>query len=370
MSKRQLVFIVACFVQGSFMYTMYYYQVAGKESWLTLLAGILIGLLVMVLYGELYRLHYDFEKDRAKDLVEINISVYGKFWGKAISLLFAGTFIISCSRMLREAGQFVAGNLLMGINWLFVLAVLIFLCWRAARNGVKYFASMGTITCLFMYIFTIVLFLLLLPHSKAYHLLPIGKESVNMYFKGVALCAALPFSELAALLMIAPEVRGMRRSNLKKELVYGMLAGAPFLLISVFRDTLVLGPLMSTFSYPGYEVIRLVNYKVFSNVESLYGIVILFMMFFKSALLFYTVIKVLARIFNIKEGPLLYLLVSVVMFVVSQNIAASNIMLTKLVMNYLPYILLSINAGVPFVTLVISVIQKKKRKKSLFENNL
>ncbi|MBR3919394.1 MAG: GerAB/ArcD/ProY family transporter [Clostridia bacterium] len=362
MSKRQFVFITACFVQGSFMYTMYYYQIAGNESWITLLAGILLGFAVAFLYGILYKMHFDKDSDSAKGLVEINMAVYGKSFGKLLSLLYVGTLLLSCSRMLREAGQFVAGNLLMGINWTYILAILVILCGWTAFYGVKYFASIGTVTCLFMYIFTIVLFALLLPHSKLYHLLPMGKEEIHTYFKGVSLCTALPFSELVAFLIIAPDVRGENRDNLKKELFYGILAGSPFLLVSVLRDTLVLGPLMGDFSYPGYEVIRLVNYKVFSNVESLYGIIIIFLMFFKSALLFYSVAKALVKILNCKGNPLFYASISCVLFFVSQIIADSNIKLSEVVLRRIPYILLSVNVGLPLITLLITKIKNAVKK--------
>ena len=126
MSKRQFVFITACFVQGSFMYTMYYYQVAKKESWITLVAGILLGLLIACIYGSLYKMHFNESTNTAKGLVEINMEVYGKSAGRMVSLLYIGTLFLSCSRMLRELGQFVAGNLLMGTNWIYILIILNF----------------------------------------------------------------------------------------------------------------------------------------------------------------------------------------------------------------------------------------------------
>lgn len=360
MSKRQFVFITACFVQGSFMYTMYYYQIAANESWLTLIGGILVGMLIASIYGKLYEMHYDKSSGCAKGLAEINEAVFGRFIGKFVSSLYVLTLVFSCSRMLREAGQFVGGNLLMGINWVFILVILVILCAFAAHNGVKYFASVGTATCLFMYIFTIVLFVLLLPHSEIDFLLPIGKASAGTYFRGISLCSALPFAELLALVVIAPDVKGNNRGNLKKELFYGILAGAPFILISVLRDTLVLGPLMSTFSYPGYEVIRLVNYKVFSNVESLYGIIIIFLMFFKSALLFLSITRLASKILGCKQNFLFYVAVAVVVFFVSQKMATSNVALSELVLKYAPYLLLAVNVALPGVTLIISYLKNKK----------
>lgn len=358
MSKKQFVFITACFVQGSFMYTMYYYQIVGREAWLTLTAGILLSFLIVSIYGALYKLHFDDKSNSSKSLAEINTTVYGKNFGKVISAVYVASLILSCSRMLREGGQFVAGNLLMGINWVYILAILVALCAWTAYYGIKYFAAVGTFTSIFMYCFTILLFLLLLPHSEIYHLLPIGKQSAEMYLKGTALCTAAPFSELIALLVIAHYIKGEKRNVLKKSLIYGILAGSPFLLLSVLRDTLVLGPLMGTFSYPGYEVIRLVNYNVFSNVESLYGIIVIFLMFFKSALHFLAISELLADILNCKKNVWFYAAVSIGMTFVSWQFADSNILLTEKVLKFIPYILLAINVGLPVVTLILSKIKR------------
>lgn len=363
MSKRQFVFITACFVQGSFMYTMYYYQVVKKESWITLVAGMLLGLLIAFIYGSLYKMHFDEGTNTAKGLVEINMDVYGKSAGRMVSLFYIGSLFLSCSRMLREAGQFVAGNLLMGMNWVYILVILVVLCAWTASYGIKYFASIGTLFCFFMYAFTIILFVLLIPNFKFYHLLPIGEETPQAYAKGVLLCTALPFSEISAFLILAPEVVGNKRSDLKKELCYGILAGSPFLLISVFRDILVLGPLTGYFSYPGYEVIRLINYKVFSNVESLYGIIIIFLMFFKSALLFYSIAKALSKVLNCKESPLFYAAVSFAVLFISQKMADSNIKLSEMVLNKAPYVLLSVNVGIPLVTLIFAKIKRKSKSR-------
>ena len=358
MSKRQFVFITACFVQGSFMYTMYYYQIVGREAWITLLAGILLSFLIVSIYGALYKSHFDEKSNSAKSLAEINTAVYGNNFGKVISLVYVASLVLSCSRMLREGGQFVAGNLLMGINWIYILIILVTLCAWTAYYGIKYFAAVGTFTSIFMYCFTILLFLLLLPYSEIYHLLPIGKQPLYTYIKGTFLCTSVPFSELIALLVIAHKIKGEKGSSLKKSFIYGILAGSPFLMLSVLRDTLVLGPLMKSFSYPGFEVIRLVNYNVFSNVESLYGIIVIFLMFFKSALHFLAISELLGHILKCKKNIWFYVAVSVGMTFVSWQLADSNILLTEKVLGFIPYILLAINVGVPIVTLIVIKIKK------------
>ena len=115
---------------------------------------------------------------------------------------------------------------------------------------------------------------------------------------------------------------------------------------------------MKSFSYPGFEVIRLVNYNVFSNVESLYGIIVIFLMFFKSALHFLAISELLGHILKCKKNIWFYVAVSVGMTFVSWQLADSNILLTEKVLGFIPYILLAINVGVPIVTLIVIKIKK------------
>ena len=91
MTRKQFIFIIACFIQGSSFYTMYYYHMAGNEAWLCLLAGILLGMLVAYLYGALG------DSYPSCCLVQINEAVFGRIPGKILSFFYLYTFIVSCS---------------------------------------------------------------------------------------------------------------------------------------------------------------------------------------------------------------------------------------------------------------------------------
>ena len=117
MTRKQFIFIIACFIQGSSFYTMYYYHMAGNEAWLCLLAGILLGMLVAYLYGALG------DSYPSCCLVQINEACFGRIPGKILSFFYLYTFIVSCSMTMRETSQFVAGDLLMETDWIPILTV-------------------------------------------------------------------------------------------------------------------------------------------------------------------------------------------------------------------------------------------------------
>lgn len=358
MTKRQFVFVIACFIQGSALYTMYYYHTIGNEAWISLICSILLGMLVVYLYSALCETH------PASCLVKINEEVYGKIPGKIISFLYIYTFIISCSLMMRETGQFVAGDLLMETDWVYILMIFVLACAWASNAGVRYFSSVSMFTCIFMYSFTVLFFLLLLPQIEIRHLLPIGEHSGTEYVQSISLCTAIPFSELAILMFLVPELRDDKaKKGLWKQFVLGILAGSPFIIITVLRDTLVLGPLLNTFSYPSYEVIRLINYKMFSHVESLYGALLIFLLFFKSAVIFYCITKAFTQIFGCQKNIVFTAFTAGLTMLCTQQLCTSNIVLLELVLNRIPYILLAVQVGLPLITLIVSKIKNTVKSK-------
>lgn len=354
MNKKEFTFIIACYVQGSFLYTMYYYHVVENEVWITLLCGALVGVLMACVYGSLSKAY------PGKSLVQINESVFGRIPGKIISLFYVYTFFLSCSRMLRESSQFVSSNLLMGFEWTAILLMLVLLCAWAANYGVKYLSSVSAFLCIFMYAFTALMFILLIPYSKLSYLMPIGDESMKEYTKAFCISVSQPFSELIALLMIAPEMRGNhdKSKGYLKEFLTGILIGVPFFLIIVLRDITVLGPLVSDLAYPGYEVVRLINYNIFSNIESLYGVIAIFIMFFKSAVLFFCISKALGQIFECRKNIVFVPFTAGLLMLGAQKICSSNIELIDIVINRITYVLLAVQIGIPLITLAVCKIKK------------
>ncbi len=358
MTRKQFIFIIACFIQGSSFYTMYYYHMAGNEAWLCLLAGILLGMLVAYLYGALG------DSYPSCCLVQINEAVFGRIPGKILSFFYLYTFIVSCSMTMRETSQFVAGDLLMETDWIPILTVFVLACAWASNAGTRYFASVSTFMCILMYVFTVLLFLLLLPMIEFKHLLPLGGHSALEYGRSVLYCTLMPFSELVVLLFLVPDFKEAReQKNLWKQFVLGILIGAPFIIILVLRDTLVLGPLLTAFYYPSYEVVRLINFNVLSHIESLYGVLLIFILFFKSAVIFYCITKALARIFGCRKNIVFTAFTTGLMLLCTQQLCSSNVSLMNLALHRIPYVLLAVQVGLPALTLAVSRVKNTVQNK-------
>ena len=64
-----------------------------------------------------------------------------------------------------------------------------------------------------MYVFTVLLFLLLLPMIEFKHLLPLGGHSASEYGRSVLYCTLMPFSELVVLLFLVPDFKEAREQK-------------------------------------------------------------------------------------------------------------------------------------------------------------
>ncbi len=373
MSRIQFLFMVACYVQSSFLYTIYYYDIASHEAWISFLAAMIIGILLAMLYCKLCKLC-------PEGLLAINCCAFGNIGGKIVSLIYVIVYILSCSRLLRESVQFVSTNLLFGANWKFILIAMLLLCVWAAYHSNNYFSSVATFMCISLFLITIFFFIMLIPQMNIEYLLPFGTKTIPQYIDSVLLSTSMPFSELSIFMLLIPIVNNKKgdlqnedinycteykskisyKKSLKKEFITGVVIGSVFVLITIFRDICILGSLVKNFSYPGYEAIRLIDYKLLSHVESLYGAALIFLMFFKSALIFFCILKILNNLIFCKKKLTISIILSIVLFLTTVYLWKSNIVLGNYIINIAPYLLILVNIILPFISLIILLLKQKK----------
>jgi spore germination protein KB len=107
--------------------------------------------------------------------------------------------------------------------------------------------------------------------------------------------------------MAAPYVS--RPAKAGKCLLAGTALSALFMLIISMRDICVLGPLLDYIALPSFETVRTINLaKIFTRMESIYAVFMIFLLFFRVCIFLYVTVLGLAQIFSLHEyGPLAYL---------------------------------------------------------------
>lgn len=288
-SSSQLMFSAGCFIQGSTLLTYGIHKFGKHEAWIAVLVGCLISLPVLGIYVSLAK------KFPGKSLIEINNIVLGKILGRIFSVFYIFYFFTLVLLNTSDLGNFVGGFMLTQTPIVVVLAMFIFICCWAVRKGARTITRYGA---LFVFLCIIVIFfnsILLIKNVKTDNFLPLFSLPLQNYFEGAHVVAMLPICEIMAFFMLLPHLQNAGESG--KVFFGGFAIGAVTLLITVARDTAVLGPRCALAPVPTFAVIRLVNIgNILTRMEILYAMILIMLLFFKVSILIFATVSGVKRL--------------------------------------------------------------------------
>lgn len=278
-SSRELWFLASVFLLGSSV-LIPPGSPAGRDAWAAVIAGCLVGMVVILVYTQLGA------RFPGKTFVEISHCVFGRIIGKAASLLFIWYLVHLASLVLSNFGDFFTSTVYRLTPEPVIAGALILVAAYAVSHGVEVLARCS-IPIFFIILVIIVLdTTLLLNRFNFYNLLP-ALEVKPVVFAWTSLgAAAFPFAETAAFMMIFPAVSDgnhIRRAMLRADAAMGLI----FTTIAI-RNSAVLGPGTTLYTYPSIQVLRLVSIGgVITRAEVLVSTVLIATGFLKFAVLFY-----------------------------------------------------------------------------------
>lgn len=266
---------------------------AGRDAWLAALLGVSLNLATAGIYIALA------ERHNGQTLVQIAMTVLGRWPGMAVGCLFSLFCYLLAALMVGDMGFFMTSQILAetpieAIEVLFVCAVVL-----AIRSGLRSYALAGEIFFAWVALLMVLFMIPLIPDFDARRLLPILDQGMMPVVKGGASFFAL--QELSVLLMIYPYVtpgKGRRRG-----LIVGTAIGGSALVlltlgcIGVLEENLTANNL-----YPVYTLAK--NIKIGRFLERIEGIMIFIWIcsiFLKIALTFHASLIGLAQTFRIGD---------------------------------------------------------------------
>ena len=291
-SAKQLMFSVACYMIGSAMITSYFTATTKQESWIAVIVGYLVSLLILGMYAVLVRLY------PRKDLIQINICVFGNVLGRIFSLFYLYFFFSLSFLNTRVMGDFMKGFVMPKTPMIVFLIMFIFVCAWAVRCGVetltRYSAFLVGIS-IFVLSLTIIL---LIKDMRFGNLLPVFSLPLMKYVQAVHTVTMLPFCEMISFFMFFPYVKDT--SKVSMSLFQGLTIGFFILLFNTLRNASVLGPLVSILSSPNFEAIRFIDIgHVLTRTEIFYVGVLLSHIFFKVTIVYFATVTAIEKIFGL-----------------------------------------------------------------------
>lgn len=293
-SSTQLMLLIIGLIESETLTSAFISGVTKQSTWIVLIIGFAITVGLLYIYTSLS------EKFPQKNLIEINNIIYGRYFGKVISILYAFYFWFIVSTNLRFIADFFSTYLFPDIDIkVFIIAVAV-LTMYTIRKGLEVIARSGAIISILAIIIDIIVTILVIKDTHLSNLLPIAQITLKQFIQGINLMVGIPFGEIIVFLMIFPYIN--IGSKVKKSAFSGLIIGSVIFMTIVLRNAAVLGNIYTVQVLPTYQVAKLINIgQIITRMEILIAATYLFNVFLKICLFFYAAVLSMAQFFSLKS---------------------------------------------------------------------
>lgn len=370
-SGKRFMFTVAYFLQSSVLLTSFISLLSKQDAWITIVITAILFLPIIWVYRTIMVKFPD------KNLFQVLELVFGKFWGKVISVGFVWFFLNLSTLNLRDIGVFTKITAMTETPLIVLSLMCIFVVVYAVKKGL-------TVVCRFSSLFAfieigivILSFILIAEQIKLHNFLPIFYQPFSKYVQSVHVISAIPFGELVALLMITPNIR-MHKTNVWKYWFGGFAIGVSTFVLVVCREIAVLGNLVHMFTLPGLMTFRLIHIgTVINRVEILFAVALILLLFFKITFLTYVTVMGIMQIFGVKEYHRFVLITTMIMLPLVTTIFPDQVETVMAAQQVVPFIWSIFEMVIPVLILIVAAVkglpngrvQKEKYNKVIIKNS-
>lgn len=308
-ASSQLLFLVAGFIQGSVMLIDFAVEIAERQTWMVVLAGLIIIIPFILTYVALAK------RFPGMNVIQINDIVFGRFLGKVLSIYYIFFFMFTLSFNIRDVGELYKTFLIPEAPFIFLLAAFTATCSYAVAKGIEVVARVShlfVIVALFVEIST---FILLIDKMDFSNFLPLFELPPIRLFHGLHIMLVVPFGEVLIFLMIMSSLN--RTEHATKSTLIGLVIGGITLLIGAVRNTAVLGNTQTIWTSISFQSTRLIDIgTVFTRMDFLIGIARTMLVFLKCSLFFYVLSAAFSQLLGLKSYlPLVLPLAGIVVII-------------------------------------------------------
>lgn len=351
-SSTQFLFSVTCFLQASTLLTGILVDIVNQDSWMAALAGILFCLPFIWVWVKLTKWF------PGKNLIEINTIVLGPIIGKVFSILYLFFFINLGALNLRDLTGFANGSIMPSTPPYVLSITFMLLCAYATYYGIEVVMRFSVGFVLFTFAIIVLTALALINQMDIRNLLPMFTYPIGDYVHAINVASVIPFGELVIFMMFIPSVR--EQTKVKRSFFLGFLLGGLNALITIIRDTALLGNLMPIFSVPSFETLRMVSLtESISRIEVFYAIFLIILLFFKISIIYYAIVLVIAQLTGMRTYRPLILVTGVIIICYALTMFRSSVEHALYGQNVISILWLLFEFIMPLVTLIVAAVLKK-----------
>jgi spore germination protein KB len=355
-SGLQFSFLIIGFIEGSIILVSYASNITRQNTWLAVLAGLIIMIPFVYIYTLLAK------RFPGMNFAQIHRLIYGNYLGSFLCLLYLGFFLLILSFNIRDLGNFYNTFMMRDTPLEIFLIIFAFTCAYAAWNGIEVLARTSQVIVFIVTFILIIATLILLPKMDFSNLLPLLDLSFKDFLHGTQIITEIPFGEVVVFLTLTFSLNNTQ--HLAKNWLFGLSFGAFLLFMITVLNAAVLGNTEEVFISPFFHMVRLINIGLLSRMDVLFAMGYTFGLFIKCSILLYSLMLLLSQFLQLRTySPIIFPLCCILIilsatiypsiaehFQTSQNAA---IMMT------IPFIHLF-----PILSLLIATIRKLPKKGS------
>jgi spore germination protein KB len=288
-STAVLTFSIGCFMQSSTLLVGFVTATTKQESWIPVLAGIVLTLPLIWIYFKIA------DKYPGKSIIEIDDLVFGKVIGKFFSVVYILFFISLSALNATIIADFLVSSVLPETPKLAGLILFMLLCAYALSKGIETITRCSTLFTFIIIIVVVVNGILMSKNMKADNFLPVFSLPLKKYIQATQTEVFLPFGEIFVFFMLFPNMQNPK--DMKKSFMRGYMIGTGTMLMIMLRDISVLGPTIGLVTIPAYESVRLINVaNILTRMEFFYATLLIVLSFFKVSILYYASTKAVTEL--------------------------------------------------------------------------
>ncbi len=345
----QLGLMIIGFIFGDFS-IMNPARAALQDGWIAFIFGWIGGFILIGIYLLIYYLN------PSKTLIEILKDSFGKYGGSFLGILYIWYFIHISALVFRSFMEYMVVVNYPETPLLFPLILSVITVIYIIRSGLEVTARLLAFVISFLLIFTVITGFFLIKEYNFKNLLPVLENGWSPVISVGYSIMTFPFGELIVFSMIFPAVH--RRDKLAKATFFSVFFGGAFLLSTILREILVLGPdLLFRTTFPTHIVGSLIPNVALEPILSTNLLISGGAMVIPCI---YGALKGIEQVFSLEDyKPFIFVLCA---FITSLTmwIYDSVPEMFKTAKEIYPYYSIPFQIVIPILVLLVSLIKKKR----------
>lgn len=298
-SRSQLLFLISSFMLGSTSLISFMDVIAHHDTWLVIIASIIIGIPFVLSYSALAK------KFPEKSLIQIINIIYGPYLGKLFSILYTSYFYLLFSLNLLSVTNFYTAYIMPETPSPVFVIMFVLVSGYAVRKGIEGLARVSYISVFWGIAVAVLSTLLLAKEADFSNFLPVFEIPTKDFIQSIHIVLTIPFCEIVVFLMVTSSLN--RYTKIHKYTLWGYLIASLCMLIIAVRNTATLGSSSLLYVNASYQSIRLINIADFlTRIEVLIALSLTFCLFIKICILYYVTVLGISQLFNLRSySPLI-----------------------------------------------------------------